>query len=69
MGRKDADQRRGQVDQPAIRDIAGVHGKDRKDLRRMARYAAMGQQGNLAAGQGFLPESVVTSQNEGQPKI
>ncbi len=72
MSRPDAERRRGQTNSPAIREIAGVQGKNRKDLRRIARYAAMGQQGNLVAGQGFLPENIVggtPAQNEGQPKI
>lgn len=69
MSRPDADFGRRQVDIEGLKDAANKHGGDRRALRKAARYVGMGQVSNLNAGQGFLPESVVTSQNEGQPKI
>ena len=74
MSRPDANFGRPRVDFEGLKDAANKHGGDRRALRKAARYAGMGQPINLAAGQGFLPESVGgiaidQPQNEGQSKI
>ncbi len=71
MSRREDGPQRGNQTESAM----GVHGKDRKELRRLARYAAMGRVGNSVPGQGFLPESPIVptqgpgAQNEGQSNI
>ncbi|KKR50689.1 MAG: hypothetical protein UT84_C0008G0003 [Candidatus Curtissbacteria bacterium GW2011_GWA1_40_16] len=70
MGRKDADPRRGQAGSPAITEVAGVQGKNRKDLRRIARYAAMGQSPqSLNGGMDNMFGQAAKPENEGQPNI
>jgi len=62
-------------DQSVIAGAANLHGGARKDARKMAKWAAMGQVGNSVPGQGFLPETPIVptqgsgAQNEGQPNI
>lgn len=69
MSRKDAEQRASVTDLSGVQDVASIHGKDRRALRKVAKYMAMGQVQPLADRISVPQEAVSASEGEGHFKI
>lgn len=69
MSRRESDSRRGNAQGSNFEGLAGVHGKDRRELRKLANYAAVGQAPQSSLGMENMFGQVVKPENDDKSRI